>query len=42
MVQPFRPGMLSNSKPMAEILGDVTAAMAELKRLKGEVDMNDA
>ncbi|KAG9889101.1 adenylate cyclase protein, partial [Aureobasidium melanogenum] len=42
MVQPFRPGILSNSKPMAEILGEVTAAMSELKRLKGEVDMNDA
>ncbi|KAH0089640.1 adenylate cyclase protein, partial [Aureobasidium melanogenum] len=42
MVQPFRPGILSSSKPMAEILGEVTAAMSELKRLKGEVDMSDA
>jgi len=38
MVQPFRPGILSASKPMHEILGEVTAAMQELKRLKGEVD----
>ncbi|KAG9675055.1 adenylate cyclase protein, partial [Aureobasidium melanogenum] len=42
MVQPFRPGILSTSKPMADILSEVTAAMSELKRLKGEVDMNDA
>jgi len=42
MIQPFRPGILSTSKPMHEILGEVTAAMQELKRLKGDVDMNDA
>ena len=42
MVQPFRPGILATSKPMHEILGEVTAAMSELKRLKGEVELEDA
>lgn len=38
MVQPFKPGILSTSKPMADILGEITAGMDELKRLKGRVE----
>lgn len=34
MVQPFKPGFLTNCVPMADILGELTGQLAELKRSK--------
>lgn len=34
MVQPFKPGFLQTCVPMADILGEITGQMQELKRIK--------
>lgn len=36
MIRPFANGMLEQACPMAEILGDLTSQLDELKRLKAQ------
>lgn len=42
MIRPFRNGMLEQACPMADIMGELTAQLDELKQLKAEADFSMA